>query len=293
MAIDFTVVVSSENSSYLAWQTLLFCFSAVTRLGKMPVVVVHHTPGPMRPEFILLREWGCRVIEAPSYLSHPLRQYPPRNELGSLLTIAEHPDFTNGHLLFCEPDMLFAEPTLIYNDELSAEHYSYLHYEQNRIRSVAKRFGVARQVEERSIDLMIGVPYLIPCSLLSRIAQRWIDVLDAFTELEWIDIMYAFGITLAVEDLPVSTTRFMTDNLHQLDPLNRKIIHYCYGDELWNKRWFREGESPLDLSKRTPHLKGISGTIIAEIFSQIRQARVCTSFPLLSRVWSRTVKYLC
>src|SRR5579859_2709694 len=141
MGVDFSIVVSSENSAYLAWQTQLFCFSALTRLGKCPTVVVHRANGSMRPEFEIVRDWGCRVIEAPSYSSHPLAIYPPRNELGSLLTIADHPDFCDGYVLFCEPDMLFATRSLDYPDELCGGCHSYLNYSEVRIRDVAQRFG--------------------------------------------------------------------------------------------------------------------------------------------------------
>lgn len=285
MGLDFRIVVSSENVPYLAWQTLLFCFSALTRLGKHPTVVVHRTQGPLRPEFQLVKEWGCRVIEAPPFCAHPKGHYPPRNELGSLLTIAAHPDFHQGYIHFCEPDMIFVRRPQ-YCGALSGEFYHYLDYGKERIQKVARRFGIAARLPALSTRLMIGVPYLLPGAELSRLANRWIEVLDSFEELEWIDIMYAFGLTLAVENLSIETTHMMDHNLDPLKRLDRSIIHYCYGDQRWDKRIFRDNRSPLDPSEPIPSLRGLSGTVLGEILKQIRQARACILLPrVFSRLW--------
>lgn len=285
MGLDFRIVVSSENGPYLAWQTLLFCFSALTRLGKHPTVIVHRAQGPLRPEFQIVKGWGCRVIDAPPFCTHSKGHYPPRNELGSLLAIAAHPDFSQGHILFCEPDMLFAGRPR-YSGALAGEFYRYLDYGQGRILTVARKFGVAERLPALSAGLMIGVPYLIPGAELSRLASRWSEVLDSFEDLEWIDIMYAFGLALVIEDLPIEMTRQMADNLDHLKRLDRSIIHYCYGDQRWDKRFFRNGRSPLDPSEPIPSLRGLSGTVLGEIFKQIRQARSCLLLPrLFSRLW--------
>lgn len=289
MAADFKIVVSADNSSYLAWQTQLFCFSALTRFGKHPVVVVHRTGGPLRREFEVVRGWGCKILDAPPYGEHPVGRYPARNELGSLLTIAAHPDFETGDVLFCEPDMLFVRRPR-YPGGLCGQYYRYLDYAQPRIGRLAGKFGVAERVAARRADLMIGVPYLIPGSLLPRLARRWIEVLDAFDDLTWIDIMYAFGLALAVEDLPVTTTRLMAHNLEALDAADCSIIHYCYGDRRWDKRLFRDGRSPLDPAEAVPPVQGLSGSILGEIYKQIRQARACAVFPPVANLWRLAAK---
>lgn len=283
--VGFKIVVSSENSSYMAWQTQLFCFSALTRLGKRPTVVVHRTSGPLRPEFEIVRNWGCRVIDAPPYSTHPKGIYPPRNEPGSLLTLAAHPDFQVGHILFCEPDMLFVH-RLACSGELSGEYYGYLDYNQPRVQAAARKFGITASAEELNRMSRVGVPYLIPGPLLPRIAQRWIEVLDAFEEPDWIDIMYAFGLALAVENLPIKTTHLMAVNHDPLRKLDRSVLHYCYGDDRWSKRAYLNGGSPLDARDPVPSLRGLSGTILGEILRQIRQARGCALLPpVLHRLW--------
>jgi len=284
MGLDFQIVVSAENSPYIAWQTQLFCFSTLTRLGKHPTVVVHRSAAPLLPEFEIVRSWGCPVVEAPQFRNHPKGEYPPRNELGSLLTIACLPEFKQGHVLFCEPDMLFVKRPK-YADELSAEHYAYLDYTQERVYDAARKLGVEDRVQELNETSLIGVPYLIRTCDLPRIACRWIEVLDSFDELQWIDIMYAFGLALAIEGLTARTTHLMAHNCDPLKRLDRSIVHYCYGDWRWDKRAFRDGRSPL-ISSPIPSRKGLSGTVLGEILNQIQEARAYSRFPgVFSRIW--------
>jgi hypothetical protein len=284
MGPDYKVVVSAENSPYIAWQTQLFCFSALTRLGVLPTVVVHRSAAPLLPEFEIIKSWGCPVSEAPLFRNHPKGEYPPRNELGTLLTVACLPEFKHGHVLFCEPDMLFvSKPT--YPAELCAEHYTYLNYSEKRVADVARKLGLAERINDLNRSSPIGVPYLLPGSELMRLARRWIGVLDSFDELQWIDIMYAFGLALAVEGLTATVTHLMAHNNDQLKKLDRSIIHYCYGDWRWDKKAFRDGGSPL-WSTPMPSRKGLSGTVLGEILKQIQQARTYFQFPrLFNRIW--------
>ena len=284
MAADYGIVVSAENSPYVAWQTQLFCFSALTRLSARPTVVVHRSAAPLLSEFEIVRSWGCPVVEAPQFRNHPLGEYPPRNELGTLLAIACLPQFKLGQILFCEPDMLFVRRP-DYAGELCAEHYGYLDYTENRIRHAARKLGVEDLVEELNRTSPIGVPYLLPACELRRLAYRWIDALDSFEELRWIDIMYAFGLALAAEGLTATVTHFMVDNRDQLKKLDRSIVHYCYGDWRWDKKAFRDGRNPLT-SVPLPSRKGLSGTVLGEILEQIQQAKAFSLFPrLFSRIW--------
>lgn len=277
MTLDYKIAVSAENSPYIAWQTQLFCFSALTRLGKRPTVVVHRSAAPLLAEFETVKSWGCPIVEAPQYRIHPIGEYPPRNELGSLLTIACLPEFKKGYLLFCEPDMLFVK-RIEYSSELCGEYYRYIDYKQERVQNVARKFGITDRLESLNRSSMIGVPYLIPGPELSRIAKRWIEVLDSFDELGWVDIMYAFGLALAFEGCSAKTTHFMTDNFDPVKGLDRSIIHYCYGDWRWNKRSFQDGNSPLG-SGPMPSSKGLNSTVLGEILRQVREARAYHRFP--------------
>lgn len=270
MYSDFQIVVSSENTQYMGWQTQLFCYSAVSRLKKSPLIVVHRTDETLRGEFRLLRKLGFRVVEAPSYRMHPRGLYAPRNELGTLVTVAEIVNLRTRQVLFCEPDMLFVSRLDYTGCSVAAEYYRYLHYEEPRVRSVAERYGFGHQIDWLNQTSCFGVPYLLPVPNIPRIAHRWIEVLDSFDAIEWIDIMYAFGIALAVEGMSAEITHIMADNYDHAVPLSAGLIHYCYGDAIWNKRNFMD-HSPLSLSSNVlPIAK--PGTVLAEIVTQIQEA---------------------
>jgi hypothetical protein len=287
MSVTFQIVVSSENTQYMGWQTQLFCFSALTTLGQYPTIIVHQTGFPLRPEFSMLRDDGFNLIETQSFSVFRKGKYPPRNEIGSLLTIASMPSFAAEHILFCEPDMLFVGP-LEYRDTLSGEFYHYLHYEQNHIMRAAEKVGLADVTEKLNETNRIGVPYLIPVRDVKRIASRWIEVLDAFDIPEWIDIMYAFGFALRLEGIHPETTHVMNDNLLQSKSLTGRIIHYCYGDSIWSKRSFVD-RSPLNKPDWSLP-RANSGTVLHEIVRQIRDAKKFIPRDTLSNRFFRTLR---
>jgi hypothetical protein len=267
----FTIVVSSDNTSYLAWQTMLFCYSALSRLGQHPVVIVHSGSTPLRKEFMSLRRLGMTVVEAPLFINHRLGTYLPRNEIGSLLIATALDELKGQSLLFCEPDMLFKEP-LWYTTNIAAEYYNYLNYNEGRVRRVCTQLGIVERTEDLNNTLKVGVPYFLPQGCASQLAPRWLAVVDAFDELDWIDIMYAFGIALLLEGVDVDVTRQMTDNKRSLDPMCGKVLHYCYGDTLWNKRTFRNGRTPFHTAGcELPRIP--PGTVLEEIVSQVAEAR--------------------
>lgn len=266
----FQVVVSAENNQYMAWQTQLFCFSALTRLGKHPIIVVHDTGLPLRKEFILLQRCGFRLIQAPSFNTLHGQRYPPRNEIGSLLTFASSPLAGRESILFCEPDMLFVGPYPL-GDTVSGEFYRYIQYEDKHIVRAARKIGLADAIKDLNTTSKIGVPYALPGRDLVRIASRWVEVLDAFEIPQWIDIMYAFGFALRLEGIEPRTMRLMNDNLNQRRQLTGRMIHYCYGDSTWSKRSFVEKNPLAQWDWSLPRAK--AGTILQEISTQIRQAK--------------------
>lgn len=265
----FQVVVSSENSLYMAWQTQLFCMSAWNVLAQRPIVIVHDTGTPLRPEFCELAEHGCRIVRAPAATqTRNGMRYPPRNELASLREVGSLGDLDADSVLFCEPDMIFVRPVSL-PGELTAEFYSYLDYREARVTAVAAKYNLL-DIERLNARYRVGVPYLIPRCRIPCLASRWMEVLDAFDELRWIDIMYAFGLALDIEGENVEQTHLMTDNYRPTRPL-RHLIHYCFGDDVWDKRSFRN-TSPFDLPDEQLQ-RGVSGTVLGEIMAQLRQAK--------------------
>jgi hypothetical protein len=168
------------------------------------------------------------------------------------------------------------ERPLDYSDALGAELYTYLHFEETRVAHAARACGIGHLIARLNATRRIGVPYLIPTRLNGRLASRWVEVLDTFEELRWIDIMYAFGIAVEMERLDVEVTHMMTDNYHPMKPV-RRLVHYCFGDPVWDKRQFRH-QSPLELPDEALPA-GVPGTVLGEILRQIRQARAFFSAP--------------
>lgn len=255
----------------MAWQAQIFSFSAIKVLKKRPVVIVHQGPEKaLLPEFQMLRQKGCPVIEAPSFVRHPTGLYFPRNELGSLLVAASITNWATEHILFCESDMLFANVPH-YQAGLWGEYYDYMHYHEDRIKAVAQKFGVEHLIESLNGRSKIGVPYLIPVQYLGLIASRWIEVMDSFSSVQWIDIMYAFGLSLAIDGLEPKTTHMIDTNLRPNQPLSGEIIHYCYWDSVWDKRHFLS-RSPFDIpDHELPTAE--AGTIMAEMMNQLVEAK--------------------
>lgn len=282
---SLAIVLSSENTRYLAWQTALFCASCIRNCRTTPLVIVHSTSEPLRPEFSLIQDWGCTVQIAPSYRTHPLGNYPPRNEPGSLLEFANLlrssqrrasiPDGAR-FALFCETDMLLLKPPS-YPAALCGQYYDYLDYRDSRLTSLLRAYDLLRRADHLNCYYSVGVPYLIPFEMAGPIATRWLEVLDRSTDLTWIDIMYAFGIAAASLGVQPHTVADMDVNYDNLKPVTARILHYCYGDNLWNKRQFID-TSPLDYDPCADWLAA-DNTILGSIVTEIQEARRLFSTP--------------
>jgi hypothetical protein len=273
MPIDFQIVVSCENSSYMSWQAQLICFSALSRLGLRPLLVVHTMQAPLNQRFVQLQKLGFPVSIAPSFATTPTGDAnPPRNTIGTLLHLTTTSHITNQHILLCDADLLFVRHP-IYEGAPSAEFYSYLDYEQPLVSEVIKRIGNQRLMPSTlSRDYPIGVPYLLPVSLIKEISFRWLAIMNLFRSPRWEDVMYAFGIALADLGISLKNISFQMDhNYESTKPLRGSVIHYCYSDRHWNKRKYLS-TSPLDtsMSSETP---APPGSILEEILSQLAEAR--------------------
>ncbi len=270
MGVDFSIVVSTENTQYLAWQTQLLCVSALSRLNQRPMVVVHRTRKALRAEFNILKELGCHIVEAPSFRRHPKGLYLPRNMPGSMLAAAASPNLNAEYILFCDPDMLFVTP-LEYEPGITAESCPYLDYEEPQVKVVARKFGIEDMINQLNLTSRFGYPLIVPRECVGRLGSRWLEVLDSFETLHWIDAMYAFGLALAIEGLHAKTTYKVNSNYVQKEPVTGSLIHYCHGDAEWNKRFFIR-KSPLDVpDDLLPTAR--HGSILSEIVTQIREAR--------------------
>lgn len=267
------IVVSTENSAYQGWQAKLFYYSCVTRLGHQPIFIVHEKGERWHPDFYDLVRAGATVRGAPSYILP--NGIAPRNTAGTLLHAAPllRPD---EFIVLCDPDMIFVRQPE-FPQELSANYYSYMRCQREPVEAAAAQFGIGPQVLKRlESRLCVGVPYVIPAVDAVPLAELWLRVFDTFSpegrqwDDIWQDIMYAFGIAA----LKLGWKINVQDQVDLDQPgaiVRRPIIHYCMGEGRWCKRDY----FPHDKVHKVwdPPFDPEAGSVLAEVFSQIRQAR--------------------
>ena len=272
LARGYRIVVSAENNPYLAWQAKLFHFSCVSRLNHLPIVIVHDRDSKWRRDLQEIADAGAVVSRAPSYRTTSNGDdYPPRNTAGTLLHAAQLCSAKDEFIVLCDPDMIFVrQPDFSWN--LSGEYYAYLNYDRKPVRRAARKIGIRLEMLHRQKEeLCCGVPYVIPVAAAKRLADAWLQAIDAFSPRRWEDQMHAFGLAVVKVGLTVRLTHIMNHNEWPDAMLDRDVIHYCYGDKTWNKRSFlttrqaRKVWSPAAVAQQR--------TILAELLSQIREAR--------------------
>jgi len=268
------IIVSAENSAYMAWQCKLFYFSCVARQGHQPIFIVHANGDAWDPGFLDLVRAGAAVRPAPSYLCE--KRLTTRNTVGTLLHAAQwvRPD---EFIVLCDPDMIFARKTE-FPSRLAGNFYSYLHYDQEHIAHAASQFGLThRALLKREDQIRCGVPYVIPAAHAARLGEVWLDAMDCFSiagrgwDSVWLDVMFAFGLAVAKLGWTVATFDAVDMNDQCESPLRHPILHYCLGDDAWDKRWFRSDEKVHDVWDST--FQATEGSVAQELFGQMEEAR--------------------
>lgn len=256
-APDYEIVASTENSPYLLWQALLFHASCVATQGVSPTFVVHGD-APLLPGFQALRELGARVLSAPSYRSSNGTEYTCRNTAGSLLEARHERPWT----LICDPDFLFLEAlprraqSMCAEQALSWDFVSYMQVGDHNRRWLTEAC-VERGIDPAQLLQVRGggvVPNLVRADLQREFAPRWLAAVDTLVgvglrhgEVPWVTIAWAFALAAWEMNLGLTLTE-LTDTTHAgslTDDTARRapILHYCYGDELFDKRRHRTEES--------------------------------------------------
>jgi hypothetical protein len=112
----------------------------------------------------------------------------------------------------------------------------------------------------------------VPVALAKEVGEAWLEAIDCFASGPWEISMYAFGLAVTKLKLKLALTELVTFNYQQFDSVNSaRIIHYCYGDEVWNKRHYFSSRT----SSRVwhPTAKAPAGTVLGEIIDQLHEAR--------------------
>ena len=126
-------------------------------------------------------------------------------------------------------------------------------------------------LDRQKEELCCGVPYVIPVTAAKPLAEAWLQAIDAISRRQWEDQMRAFGLAVVKLGLRLTLTHMMNHNYWPNAVVDRDVIHYCYGDKMWNKRSFFTTRQARKVW--SPAAPAEEGTILAELLSQIREAR--------------------
>jgi hypothetical protein len=256
-APDYEIVASTENSPYLLWQALLFHASCVATQGVPPTFVVHGE-GPLLPGFQALCQLGGRILSAPSYRLSNGTEYPCRNTAGSLLEAQHDRPWT----LICDPDFLFLRSLPQRAQSICGEHALSWDFVPYMRVGDHNRHWLAEACAERGVDparltrVAAGgvVPNLVRADVQRDFAQRWLAAVDTLVgvglrqgEVPWVTIAWAFALAAAEMNLDLALTELTGTTLAGSrapdSSLRAPILHYCYGDDLFDKRRYRCDES--------------------------------------------------
>ena len=266
------IVVSAENNPYLAWQSKLFHFSCVSRLEQSPVIVVHETrAAELCQDFQKIILVGGRILRAESFkVSANGEPYPARNTAGTLVCAAREFGASCDSLVLCDPDMIFVRASP-FPETLSGDFCSYIDFDRDFVEAPRAALNIPRGwVDEQKESLRCGVPYVIPTSIAGTLGEAWLEAIDTFAPRRWEDVMYAFGLAAVKLRLPVELTHLAQNNFWPAASVERNIVHYCYGDAIWNKRDYYLPEQAPNVWR--PVVEALGGTVLGEIVSQLREA---------------------
>lgn len=288
MPPSFDFVVSAENNHYMAWQAMLFHYSCSKHMGQAPIIVVHAGEGELASGFERIALANGRVQRARNFrMDHGL-EYAPRNSAGTLACVESDADY----VILCDPDMIFLRPLALDrlqldDDQVSFDWVSYLEEDQENLPVLVRaceRAGV-------SVDVLLsakvrgGVPHIVPGGVREKLSREWLRCIEYFgpettpdgrslSGMYWIASMWALVLAVHRLGLRSVSTRFSTAN-HPASRLfgaahtESEILHYCYGDEEFDKRRFG---AAADQERNVWRARARPESVHAEICSELRAA---------------------
>jgi hypothetical protein len=288
----YEIVVSAENNPYVAWQAMLFHYSCLKHTGQTPIVVVHgDMKERLRGGFRTLRRYGGRIQRAPNFRMHRGLDYMPRNTPGTLRCVETDAEY----LVLCDPDMIFFGPPRFERfhpaeDQISLDRSSFMEVNdesRRHLSAACKRAGVSLRRLARD-NFGGGVPHIVPESLQSTLGREWLRSIDFFfpsrtaprvknstsrpASLFWIASMWALILALYRLGLrPVMTEFALLNYRGDRTPLpppggNPFLIHYSYGDSVFNKReFFGDSKTCHRVWQIRPAMATVSGRVCTEI----------------------------
>jgi hypothetical protein len=280
---DYEIVASAENTAYLLWQSLLFHASCVETQGVAPTIVVHGD-GPLLAGFRALGELGARILPAPSYRMSDGGEYTARNTGGSLVEVTHDRAWT----LICDPDFLFLGPlperaeSVLRGCAVSWDSVSYMTIGGFNRQWLADAC-LERGIDPARLDRVEGggvVPNFVRRDIHEDFAPRWVSAVDSLVrsarrsgDVPWVTIAWAFALAAWEMDLDLALTQLTQTTIGGSgapeSSLRLPILHYCYGDEIFDKR--RHGAARS--AARVWSLEAREGSVSAYVVRRLRAAR--------------------
>ena len=266
------IVVSAENTPYMEWQCKLFYFSCVTRLKRQPLFIVHNSGKDWCPGFYDIVRAGGAVYSVPNYRTgRSGDDYAGRNHPGSLIEAARLLGDQLDFIVLCDPDLIFTRE-VEFLESLAGEFSPFMDYDSDSVSHPLRDLGISKEaLNPQKESLRCSVPYVVPAGRATELGTTWLHAIDAFNPRRWEDVMYAFGLTVVKLGLKLTVTQMATTNFRPDEQVREPIIHYAYGDERWSKRDYYTKEEAVAVWDADQ--EAISGSILGELLSQIRQAR--------------------
>ena len=284
------IVVCTENTPYLVWQTMLFHYSCMTHLGRPPIVMVHQQGEPLLPGFERIRATGGRLQLAPNYHDWQGLSYAPRNTAASL----KHVETDADYIVLCDSDMLFLQPLpfdelTLSGRQISFDFVGYLQPDapehQPTLDNVCRQAGLdPSRLRQPVVDG--GVPHVIPTRWQGPLSESWLELIELFPTIgtkesgeprkTWLTAMWALVMAMHRLELEPVTTRLCITNHDEARPrpplgaAGPKVLHYCYGGPVFNKRKFA---SPESAETDVWNVPDDDGSMTGIIHQQLRDAR--------------------
>lgn len=262
---DFDIIVSAENNYFMAWQCMVFHYSAQTSLGRTPLFVVHGDEPELVDGFEQIRNVGGRIQRAPNFRHAGDIMYAPRNQMKTVeLARSDKP-----WLVLCDADMIFLDHV----DFASIiEGLDDTTIALDRIPFLVVHDGnhellrdVARKVEipfDHLVDHPINgaTPHLISMNIRDELCAQWDPMMEtylasAYAHHEgydpnvWISSMW--GLVLAMHRLGIDAELLdlcvHTEMDPPIDPSERPIVHYSYPNDGFHKRRYNEPSRDSEL----------------------------------------------
>lgn len=256
----------------MAWQAKLAHYSCLSRLSQTPIIVVHQGDGRELQDWDDITRSGGTILQAPSYrVTSQGCDYACRNAAGTLLEAARVVGSEIESLLLCDPDVVFTR-RIRFGPKLSGSESGYLDYTEAPVRAAMRRLGITPPTSEPANGgvLRCGTPYLIPRACARKLAEAWLEAIDAFVPPRWEDNMYAFGLAVLMLDLRLRRIPLADTNYDADAPVRAPVVHYCYDNPLWSKRRFASSRAARRVW--TPPGGAQPGSILAEVFRQLTEA---------------------